>query len=77
MTNVVHDRAGAREAPHHPVMSVVLVLSALLLVYGAWLTISLIQEEDNAIAAPATDLGRRLVPTDRTDDAGTAEPPAR
>lgn len=47
-----------------PVISAVLAISAVALVYGACLTISLIQEEDNALSGPATALGRRLCPVE-------------
>ena len=52
-------------------MSAVLVISAILLLYGGFLVINLIQEEDNAISGPVTDIFARMTPIVTFDKDGT------
>jgi len=63
------------EAPGNPVMSAVLVFSALVLLFGGFLVISLIQEEDNAMTGWLTDLTAGIFPITTFDDEGKPHTP--
>ena len=52
-------------------MSAVLVLSALVLLYGGFLVISLIQEEDNSVTGWLTDITAEMFPIIQYTEDGT------
>lgn len=62
--------AGPAEGPGNPVMSAILVVSSIVLLYGGFLVINLIQEEDNAFSGWLTDFCARQFPIVEYDEEG-------
>lgn len=65
--------AGTQETGGDPKTSAVLVLSAIVLLYGGFLVINLIQEEDNQFTGWLTDLVARQFPIVRYDEENAQE----